>query len=294
MMKKGNVLLLSLFLLAFTVSIIGLIYSYNKRILLISKQERDNYQKTNMLIREAFLNIYILDKFRNGFTIEGLNIHSFSSHIGSVSILGVSIPFNWTGNWEQTTSIITPTGLTIDETQVVLQSNIDGSMSTGSQDISSYVNAIKSDRYNYFGQKRALIKSTLEEYISNLYQGFEKQIELIHEGLPGIDENNSAGTYILEYQVTINQTKKGKKKINRKFIVRAEYNVSVSFEMKCSISGSSETITQSGIADTRTIYDPELGYITENKYYFNKTINFTINTSNFTRIELKKLEIKQI
>ncbi|MCS6955958.1 MAG: hypothetical protein NZM44_06350 [Candidatus Calescibacterium sp.] len=67
-MKKGNVLLLSLFLLAFTVSIIGLIYSYNKRILLISKQERDNYQKTNMLIREFFLNIYIIDKFKKGFT----------------------------------------------------------------------------------------------------------------------------------------------------------------------------------------------------------------------------------
>jgi hypothetical protein len=52
-------------MLAFTSSIIGLLYSYNKKIILITSQEKDNYRKTYLKFRESFLNLYIAENFNS-------------------------------------------------------------------------------------------------------------------------------------------------------------------------------------------------------------------------------------
>lgn len=57
-LNKGNILLLSLFMVAFIVSIIGLMYSYNKRIFLLNRQEKINSttikEKINIIYRDLY------------------------------------------------------------------------------------------------------------------------------------------------------------------------------------------------------------------------------------------------
>jgi cell division protein FtsB len=59
--QKATVILLSLFLIFFVSSIIGIIYSYNKRIFQLAKQERDNYKVFKKQFDEMFANLYMVD-----------------------------------------------------------------------------------------------------------------------------------------------------------------------------------------------------------------------------------------
>ncbi len=64
--QKATVILLSLFLIFFISSIIGIIYSYNKRIFQLAKQERDNYKVFKKQFDEMFANLYMLDLIELG------------------------------------------------------------------------------------------------------------------------------------------------------------------------------------------------------------------------------------
>jgi hypothetical protein len=70
--QKATVILLSLFLIFFISSIIGIIYSYNKRIFQLAKQERDNYKVFKKQFDEMFANLYMVDLTFQGWQIGGI------------------------------------------------------------------------------------------------------------------------------------------------------------------------------------------------------------------------------
>ena len=70
--QKATVILLSLFLIFFISSIIGIIYSYNKRIFQLAKQERDNYKVFKKQFDEMFANLYMVDLIDLGWQIRGI------------------------------------------------------------------------------------------------------------------------------------------------------------------------------------------------------------------------------
>jgi hypothetical protein len=76
--KRGTILLFSIFLVLFIVSIIGIIYSYNKRIFQLAKQERDNYKFFKKQFDEMFTNLYIVDLIKEQWISQELNLNSFS------------------------------------------------------------------------------------------------------------------------------------------------------------------------------------------------------------------------
>jgi ABC-type antimicrobial peptide transport system permease subunit len=77
--QKATIILLSLFLIFFISSIIGIIYSYNKRIFQLAKQERDNYKVFKKQFDDMFANLYIVDLIDLGWQPEHIKDLSFIS-----------------------------------------------------------------------------------------------------------------------------------------------------------------------------------------------------------------------
>jgi hypothetical protein len=68
--KKGTVILLALFVLFFTATIISLIFSFNSRIIQLAKEERKNYKSIYYSTKEVDSNIYLVKLFNYGFLFE--------------------------------------------------------------------------------------------------------------------------------------------------------------------------------------------------------------------------------
>jgi len=68
--KKGTVILLALFVLFFTATIISLIFSFNSRIIQVAKEERKNYKSIYYSTREVDSNIYLVKLLNYGFLFE--------------------------------------------------------------------------------------------------------------------------------------------------------------------------------------------------------------------------------
>ena len=68
--KKGTVILLALFVLFFTATIISLIFSFNSRIIQLAKEERKNYKSIYYSTREVDSNIYLVKLLNYGFLFE--------------------------------------------------------------------------------------------------------------------------------------------------------------------------------------------------------------------------------
>lgn len=71
--KKGTVILLALFVLFFTATIISLIFSYNARIIQLAKEERKNYKSIYYSTKEVDSNIYLVKLFNYGFLFDNWN-----------------------------------------------------------------------------------------------------------------------------------------------------------------------------------------------------------------------------
>lgn len=65
--KEGTIILLALFVLFFTASIITIIYSYNSRIFKLAKEEKINYNNFYNSSREANTNLYMIKLLQDGF-----------------------------------------------------------------------------------------------------------------------------------------------------------------------------------------------------------------------------------
>ncbi len=68
--KKGTVILLALFVLFFTATIISLIFSFNSRIIQLAKEERKNYKSIYYSTKEVDSNIYLVKLLNYGFLFE--------------------------------------------------------------------------------------------------------------------------------------------------------------------------------------------------------------------------------
>jgi hypothetical protein len=68
--KKGTVILLALFVLFFTATIISLIFSFNSRIIQLAKEERKNYKSIYYSTKEVDSNIYLVELLNYGFLFE--------------------------------------------------------------------------------------------------------------------------------------------------------------------------------------------------------------------------------
>jgi hypothetical protein len=68
--KKGTVILLALFVLFFTATIISLIFSFNSRIIQLAREERKNYKSIYSSTKEVDSNIYLVKLLNYGFLFE--------------------------------------------------------------------------------------------------------------------------------------------------------------------------------------------------------------------------------
>ncbi len=68
--KKGTVILLALFVLFFTATIISLIFSFNSRIIQLAKEERKNYKSIYYSTKEVDSNIYLVKLLNYGFLFD--------------------------------------------------------------------------------------------------------------------------------------------------------------------------------------------------------------------------------
>lgn len=221
--KKGTVILLSLFLIFFTVSIIGIIYSYNKRIFQLAKQERDNYKVFKKKFDDIFTNLYIVDLIeKDNWTGQGIENLSF--------IQGTSIDFSYTYNYtgNRTSSSINISGSFPTENTF--------SVAGKSFDISSTVNNLKNlrneiaDKLNSAEAKNE-IENDLKNLLGNdiLFTKFEHPNN-INDIINDIKNGQSRKIeYTIEFEKKINiPIEKGKtKEIKRKYEIKLEYEVSI-------------------------------------------------------------------
>ncbi|MGC8734596.1 MAG: hypothetical protein ACP5RD_06115, partial [bacterium] len=141
--KRGTILLFSIFLVLFIVSIIGIIYSYNKRIFQLAKQERDNYKFFKKQFDEMFTNIYMVDLIKRGYSgveIEYLDVISFVHHED------FSFQYSATGTSSSSSINITPSFPNENTFQINIPLD---PPQTPSFDISDAVNACKAKRAEY-------------------------------------------------------------------------------------------------------------------------------------------------
>jgi len=260
MRKRGNVLLLMMFMLAFVTSIVGLLYSYNKRIILISRQEQDNYRKSSLKFREALTDLYLVYKFKN---VEGDNLPppidliTFETNPdindGNFSPQTVNLTQTWedeNANPPRSQGFQGPTF------------KINAGPYSTTEDLQEEANRLTNNRLEYFtNAAKREIQKRVEDYIKQLLQssGIEvKEIRLVREDLlQGLQENK----YILKYQlVTEIKDKDGKRKIRvNEFTV--EYSIKIKFTMYYESSGGITTPSsrQDPIYD---IYGNIIGYRT--------------------------------
>ncbi|MFN4220599.1 MAG: hypothetical protein ACK4GJ_06775, partial [bacterium] len=213
--KIGSVLLLILFLLAFITSIIGLMYSYNKRILLISKQERKNLTAYRQFT-ESLLNIYFVEKFK--INIDDVGIAGFFQESPLGEPRTGSIPFTWPSPTPNDSLGLTglnfanpPTSLNISTTAEEATVGIDYPQSRD-----SYAQGIIPS-----------IKGEVGNFLDKIFDGVEKQIEGPKESFSPKDERNYELT--LTYKVIVKKLGKQGYLINKEFEVTFKYDINVTF-----------------------------------------------------------------
>ncbi|MFN3995215.1 MAG: hypothetical protein ACK4GR_01630 [bacterium] len=214
--KIGSVLLLVLFLLAFITSIIGLMYSYNKRILLISKQERKNLAAYRQFT-ESLLNIYFAEKFK--INIDGTEIAGFSEGKPLEGTQTGSITFTWVS--PNPNDSLGLTGLNFADPPTSL--NI--STTAGGETVE--IDYPKSLRDQYAKDIIPSIKTSLKDFLDKIFYDVEKQIEGPIESLNPKDEKNYELT--LTYKIIVKKLGKQGYLINKEIEVTFKYDINVTF-----------------------------------------------------------------
>lgn len=274
-MKKGNVLLLALFMVAFIVSIIGLMYSYNKRILILSQYEKDNYRKVNLSIRENILNIYMLEKFQN---IDGIDIKL------------ITLPPRYLGGFSTSRSFTWPSpeksGLYIDRIDPDPDNGgfvINTDHGRFGLNLSNEMEPYYSRREQYARQIMNAVKQETRNFLDISFKNFTYHIIDENETLPNppISGRTNRGTYVIKYIVEVENIK-GKNK-NKDF--RKKFEVTFAYKLNVLFSTNSKTTRNWNYTDAS--YQDGL-------YSCSTTVNFQIDVSTNVSATLDSLSIKQI
>lgn len=226
--KKGTVILLSLFLIFFTVSIIGIIYSYNKRIFQLAKQERDNYTVFKKKFDEVFTNLYITDLSKKGWNSQFFDL--------DLSISSQNISINDSINYiKQSESKEKPD---IPKPSLIFLNNgekLEIKIENNSKSIDTGIDTLKQERLNFFNgfnsqQAKNIIKDKIQQLLGN-----NAKIEKIEiKTTPSFyDKNTQFINVSYEVEATINT----KTNSEKKFSITLQYKVEAPIEANASAEG---------------------------------------------------------
>jgi hypothetical protein len=291
--QKATVILLSLFLIFFISSIIGIIYSYNKRIFQLAKQEKDNYKVFKKQFDEMFANLYMVDLIDLGWQIGGIQnldlikiysrkdssytyTYNGSSSNPTIALSGniniIKDIFNLSSPGDANPPINKPFDLPTKELKRERNNTADKLKDT---------NAVKNE-----------IERKLKELLGNNIEILEfKQDRKNNNEIDNKIKNGNTGklkyTVIIQKKIKILQGKK-EKEIKQKYQIDLEYEVSITGNVKVIFpqyiaANSSDTTYNS----TTQLYETTYHYNNDILMYITATLN---SSSNLTKFEIKKIK----
>jgi len=296
--QKATIILLSLFLIFFISSIIGIIYSYNKRIFQLAKQERDNYKVFKKQFDEMFANLYMVDLIELGWQIgkiQNLDLikiysrkdssytytYNGSSSNPTISLSGniniINDTFNLSSSGAANPPINEQFDLPTKELKYTRNNTADKLKDT---------NAVKNEIER---KLKELLGNNIEILEFNQDRNNNNEIEKIKDGNTG----KLKYTVIIQKNIKILQGKK-EKEIKEKYQIDLEYEVSITGDVEVIFPESIEYTSPI----TKTIYNEDTGkneeIITGYKYdnvSISMDITATLNSSsNLTRFKIKKIK----
>jgi|GEM_PF-1393141 len=298
--QKATVILLSLFLIFFISSIIGIIYSYNKRIFQLAKQERDNYKIFKKQFDELFANLYMVDLIDLGWQIGGIkNLDIISippqekerrssatyhyEGSSSNSTIGLSGNINISNdifNLSSSTAANPPINGSYTLLPAVELKNERNIIANSLKNTNTVKNEIEGDLKYYLGNNIEILEFNQDSNNDN-------EIKKIKKGQEGYLKY----TVIIQKNIKTLHGKK-EKEIKQKYQIDLEYSVSITGDVKVVfppyIRHTSST--------TETIYNPNTGqYEQRTTYHYNNDILMAItatlnSSSNLTKFEIKKIK----
>jgi hypothetical protein len=297
--QKATVILLSLFLIFFISSIIGIIYSYNKRILQLAKQERDNYKVFKKQFDEMFANLYMVDLIDLGWQIGGIQNLDLISIPPQEKERRSSEIFRYQGESSNPTIGLSGNINIINDTF-----NLSSSGDANPPINSSYTLLpsveLKNERNNIADRLKHEVKDEIERDLKEL---LGNNIEILefnqdtnnNKEIDNKIKNGKTGklkyTVIIQKNIKILQGKK-EKEIKPKYKIDLEYEASITGNVKVIFPPSIEATSSTNY----TIYNPTTGENEKHTIYnYNNDISMditaTLNSySNLTKFKINKIK----
>jgi len=295
--QKATAILLSLFLLFFISSIIGIIYSYNKRIFQLAKQEKDNHKTLKKQFDEIFANLYVVDLIIVQ-KWQGLNIQNLDL-ISTYLERRYSATYHYQGN-SSNSSIGLSGSINIDNDTFNLFSSVESD-----PPINYLFNLptaeLKAERNNIADRlKTPRVKEEIERDLKELLGNNIEILEFNEDN----NNNNEIENKIkkgqegtLKYTVIVQKNikiPKGKEEKETKFKYQIE------LEYKVSLTGSTRVTFPKSISYTstitETIYNPTTGKTEERTiaYRYDNDISLDITAKLSSQCDLTKFQIRKI
>jgi len=296
--QKATAILLSLFLLFFISSIIGIIYSYNKRIFQLAKQEKDNHKTFKKQFDEIFANLYVVDLIIVQ-KWQGLNIQNLDL-ISTYLERRYSATYHYQGN-SSNSSIGLSGSINIDNDTFNLFSSVESDPPINypfylppTAELKAERNKI-ADRLKTPGVKEE-IERDLKELLGNNIEILEfNEDNNNNNEIENKIKKGQEGT--LKYTVIVQKNikiPKGKKEKETKF----KYEIEL--EYKVSLKGSTRVTFPKSISYTstitETIYNPTTGKTEERTiaYRYDNDISLDIEAKLSSQCDLTKFQIRKI
>jgi uncharacterized membrane protein len=299
--QKATVILLSLFLIFFISSIIGIIYSYNKRIFQLAKQERDNYKVFKKQFDELFSNLYMVDLTFQGWQIGGIqNLDLIKIYSRKDS----SYTYTYNGNSSNPTIGLSG-NIDIDKDTFNLSSSGDANPPINTS-FTLPTAELKGERNNTADKLKDTnaVKNEIERKLKKLLGNNIEILEFNKDPNQDRQNNNEIEnkikkgqkghlkyTVIIQKNIKILQGKK-EKEIKPKYQIDLEYEVSIAGNVEVTFPSHIEHTSST----TETIYNSSTGqYEQHTTYYYTNDISMYItatlnSSSNLTRFKIKKIK----
>ncbi|MEN3015499.1 MAG: hypothetical protein ABDH21_05550 [bacterium] len=282
---KGSALLLALFMVAFISSIVGILYTYNKRILLISRYEKQNYSRVSLAFREAFSTIYLVNNFDKKFRLPR-QIRSFSANVNLPAITG-SASFEWQERDNSSSNLIVE-DVDINDAEIRIVAKAGGSTHTYTQSISQQVEDLKNRRQEMFIQHlKQSIVDELKEYTYDVFHSFDISIYGPKEDINSFSSSNSQ--YTIKYIIHVRRTKSGVD-VLKKYELEAKYDVSVSYKLTTFLPKvhpgqiiRRDAINQDGDEEPESFI-----------YHYRAEVNYSINVNTKVKANLRGITVRGI
>ncbi len=297
--QKATVILLSLFLIFFISSIIGIIYSYNKRIFQLAKQERDNYKVFKKQFDEMFANLYMVDLIELGWQIEKIKNLDLIRIPPQDKERRSSETIPYQGKSSNPTISLSG-NINIDNDTFYLSSLTDANPPINESytllpavELKSVRNNI-ADRLRDENAVKNEIEKDLKELLGNNIEILEfNQDRQNNNEIDNKIKNGKTGklkyTVIIQKNIKIPQGKE-QKEIKQKYKIDLEYEVSIAGNVEVNFPSSIEHT--SSITETISINGQ---YYQRTTYHYDNNISIditaTLNSySNLTKFEIKKIK----